>query len=102
MAQMSPLSRRRLLRGLTATVLPRCSSHNSRFPSRLAFSESRYPRLAKSDDGVQARQRKCAAHHFVLGTSQEGPAMASTNKYLAQMNKSPHGVGATKECSVRT
>src|SRR5262249_29668739 len=29
-----------------------------------------------------------AAHHFVLGTSQEGPAMASANKYLAHLNKS--------------
>jgi hypothetical protein len=29
----------------------------------------------------------CAAHHFVLGTSQEGLAMASTNKSLAQMSK---------------
>jgi hypothetical protein len=101
MAQIHPLSRRRLLRGMTATGASACSGHNSRFPSRLAFSRSRYPRLAKSD-GVQARQRKCAAHHFVLGTSQEGPAMASTNKYLAQMNKSPHEVGATKERSVRT
>ena len=26
--------------------------------------------------------------------------MASTNKCFAQMNKSPHEVGATKECSV--
>ena len=27
-------------------------------------------------------------HHFVLGTSREGPAVASTSKCLAQMNKS--------------
>jgi hypothetical protein len=27
-------------------------------------------------------------HHFVLGTSQEGPAVASTSKSLAQINKS--------------
>src|SRR6516165_3685455 len=33
----------------------------------------------------------CAAHPFVLGTSQEDPAMASTNKSLAQINKSADG-----------
>jgi hypothetical protein len=31
------------------------------------------------------------SQHFVLGTSQEGPAVASTNKSLAQMNKSLDG-----------
>ena len=45
------------------------------------------------------QQRKCAAHHFVLGTSQEGPAVASMNKYLAQINKSVDGVRATKKRS---
>jgi len=38
----------------------------------------------------------CAAHHFVPGTSQEGPAVVSTNKYLAQMNKSEDRVRATR------
>src|SRR5262249_31311444 len=39
----------------------------------------------------------CAAHHFVLGTSQEGPSVASTNKYLAQINKSADGGQSDKE-----
>src|SRR5262249_621309 len=37
------------------------------------------------------QQRRGAAHSFVLGTSQEDPAMASTNKSLAQINKSADG-----------
>src|SRR5262245_19837528 len=40
-----------------------------------------------------------AADHFVLGTSQEDPALASTNKYLAQINKSPDVSRATNKCS---
>src|SRR5262249_8198265 len=48
---------------------------------------------------VGRQQRKCAAHHFVLGTSQEGPAMASTNKSLAQLSKSLDGGTATKKGS---
>ena len=39
-----------------------------------------------------------AAHHFVLGTSQECPAMASTNKFLAQMNKSL--LALSKKCTL--
>jgi hypothetical protein len=46
------------------------------------------PLVSQQRAHVGRQQRKCAAHHFVLGTSQEGRAMASTNKSLAQMNKS--------------
>jgi len=49
----------------------------------------------------RTREFRRGAYPFVLGTFQEGPAMASTNKYLAQMNKSQGGGNATNSCSAQ-